>query len=428
MRRLYVQVYATFLGILVVVAGLVILASVLLASRSPEPLPLAGLGAVLQRLVPDPARPASELQAVVTQLGALLHLSLAVQSAEGTLLATAGPPIPTVPWERLPHGGPRWRGPQPTLAVPLPDGRVVVVGVPASYGPRSLPGALGVLAVASALGAYPVVRRLTRRLERLQARVDALGAGDLNARVAVEGRDEVARLAQSFNRAAERIAQLVTAQRTMLAGASHELRSPLARIRLAIELLPTAQRPELRERLSQDIAELDALIGELLLASRLDALEALEHTTEVDLLALLAEEGARTAAEVSGTPVCIQGDPQMLRRLMRNLLENAQRYAADSVVEAAVEPLLPTGARLCVADRGPGVPEEERERIFAPFYRPVGLQRRNDGGVGLGLALVRQIAQHHGGTVRCLPREGGGTCFEVTLSAHSSGTPGGRFT
>ena len=275
--------------------------------------------------------------------------------------------------------------------------------------------ALGLLAVAVAMGAYPLVRRITRRLERLHTRVEALGAGDLTARVEVEGCDEVADLARSFNRAADRIERLVNAQRTMLAGASHELRSPLARMRMAIELLAGADRPELRARLSQDIAELDGLIGELLLASRLDALEHLERTEDVDLLALLAEEGARTGAEVSGEAVCIQGDARMLRRLMRNLLENAQRYAAGSPIEASVVPLPPAGACLRVADRGPGVPEQERERIFEPFYRPTGLRERGDGGVGLGLALVRQIARHHGGDVRCMPRADGGTCFEVDL-------------
>jgi signal transduction histidine kinase len=283
--------------------------------------------------------------------------------------------------------------------------------------------ALSLLALAIALGAYPVVRRLTRRLERLRTRVEALGAGALATRVEVEGHDEVAHLARSFNRAADRIERLVNAQRAMLAGASHELRSPLARMRMAIELLASDNRPELRQRLTQDIAELDELIGELLLASRLDAFEHLERTETVDLLALLAEEGARTAAEVSGTPVCIQGDPRMLRRLMRNLLENARRYAAGAPVEASIMLLQPAGARLCIADRGPGVPEQERERIFEPFYRPAGMHEHRDGGVGLGLALVRQIARHHGGDARCVPRAGGGTCFEVDL--RTGEPPGG---
>lgn len=231
----------------------------------------------------------------------------------------------------------------------------------------------------------------------------------------IEGRDEVATLACSFNRAADRIERLVNAQRSILASASHELRSPLARIRMALELLPGVERPELRLRLSRDIAELDELIDELLLASRLDTMDRLEHPEEVDLLALLAEEGLRTGAEVSGDPICIVGDPRMLRRLMRNLLENARRYAGGSPVEASISPLARDGARLCIADRGPGVPEHECEQIFEPFYRLAGHQEHNNSGVGLGLALVRQIARHHGGDARCRPRDGGGTCFEVDL-------------
>jgi signal transduction histidine kinase len=184
---------------------------------------------------------------------------------------------------------------------------------------------------------------------------------------------------------------------------------------VALELLASEDRPELRERVTKDIAELDELIGELLLASRLDAIERLESQDDVDLLALLAEEAAHTDASVSGEPVVIKGNPRLLRRLIRNLLENAHRYAGGSAVEASVTPTEPSSAILRVSDRGPGVPVEERERIFEPFYRPAGIVKTSDKGVGLGLALVRQIAKHHRGNARCLPREGGGTCFEVTL-------------
>jgi signal transduction histidine kinase len=420
MRRLYLQIYLAFLGVLLLFGVLVMMASLLLPVHPREHLHFDGMGAVLSELLPGPERPVHELQAAVEHLRRLLPVDLAVHSADGTLLAAAGPPLPAPP----PHMASGWlraSGAGPTLALALPDGRRVVARWQRSHRPWGGLGVLGLLALATALGTYPLVRRITRRLERLQTQVEALGAGDLTVRVEVEGRDEVAQLARSFNHAADRIARLVNAQRTMLASASHELRSPLARIRMAIELLPHDVRPELQVRLTHDIAELDTLIGELLLASRLDTLEHLEHTEEIDLLALLAEEGARSTAEVSGTPVCIQGDPRMLRRLLRNLFENAQRYAAGSPIEASVVPLHPSGARLCIADRGPGVPEQERERIFAPFYRPSGMRERGDGGVGLGLALVRQIARHHGGDVRCVPRQGGGTCFEVTLYS----VPGG---
>jgi signal transduction histidine kinase len=280
--------------------------------------------------------------------------------------------------------------------------------------PLGLVLTLGLLAIGVAVGAYPVVRRATRRLERLQASVEALGAGDLAARVTVEGRDEVATLASSFNRSAERIERLVSAHKTLLANASHELRSPLARIRMAVEMLKTDAKPELRTELERDIAELDVLVDEILLASRLDAGPAPDAREDVDFLALAAEECARVDAALDGEPVTVRGEPRLLRRLIRNLLENARRYGAGSPIEVRVGRSAHGGAELRVCDRGPGVPEAERERIFEPFYRPAGARER-EGGVGLGLALVRQIARRHGGDATCLARDGGGSCFAVLL-------------
>lgn len=297
--------------------------------------------------------------------------------------------------------------------------------------PWLLPGSgmvltLLVLFAAVAAGAWPVVRRLTRRLEALKHGVERFGAGELDHRVAVDGRDEVATVAQSFNQAAQRIEDLVRANRSLLANASHELRSPLARLKMALTLMddaPPARRTELRAEIEHDIRELDELVEEVLFSSRLDAAPQIERQP-VDMLGIAAEESARVAAKLAanGLPpgLHVNGEERLLRRALRNLLENARRYGqpaqgadAASSIEMQIE-ATPADVRFIVRDRGPGVPADQRERIFEPFYRLPG-HAEQAGGVGLGLALVRQIAQRHGGSVRCEARLGGGSEFILTV-------------
>jgi signal transduction histidine kinase len=277
---------------------------------------------------------------------------------------------------------------------------------------------LAVLFAAVAAGAWPVVRRLTRRLEALKAGVEAFGAGQLHRRVAEDGRDEVAAVAASFNHAAARIEALLRANQSLLANASHELRSPLARLKMAIAMLDDAapaERARLKREIDTNVAELDALVEEVLLASRLDARGTLEPPQPVALLAVAAEEAARVGATAEGDDLQLPGDERLLRRAVRNLLENARRYAgAEVAVQVRRRP--DGGADVVVADRGPGVPEALRERIFEPFFRMHGHAERA-GGVGLGLSLVRQIAERHGGSARCEPRDGGGSRFVISLPA-----------
>jgi len=274
---------------------------------------------------------------------------------------------------------------------------------------------LAVIALVVAICAYPVVRRLTGRLERLQRSVQVWGEGQLATRVAVEGDDEVARLAASFNVAAARIESLVAAQKSLLANASHELRSPLARIRMAAELMADGAPPAIGAELRRNVAELDALIDEVLLASRLDAdAAAIPCPEELDLTGLVAEECARVDAALEAQPVVMLGEPKLLRRMVRNLLENAVRYGAGAPVEVRLGALDGATLRLDVCDGGPGIPEGERERIFEPFYRIAGASEAA-GGVGLGLSLVRQIARRHGGDAQCLANGARGCCFRVTL-------------
>jgi len=417
MRRLYLQIYLMVLGIIVLFAVIGGISwRVFGPSRDDEHRMISGASNIVARLLPPAGAPSEEQQAALESLASDLDMRLTLRGTDGAVLAHVGEELSAPNAKQFPAGSFHRHDP---FALRLDDGRIVLAAGKRDHDAGIL-AAIAALAAAIALGAYPVVRRITRRVETLRAQVDALGSGDLAARVEVRGKDEIADLAASFNRAAERIERLIAAQRGALAAASHELRSPLARIRMAIELLQGQDGDELRARVGRDVAELDALIGELLLASRLDALEpgeALDRREAVDLLGLAAEECARTGAQCAGDPAMLWGDPALLRRLIRNLLENARRYAGAAPVEVRVQGDAKGRALIAVSDRGPGVPEDERERVFEPFYRRKGASESKDGGVGLGLALVRQIAHHHGGDVRCLAREGGGTTFEVVLES-----------
>ncbi|HEY2624162.1 MAG TPA: HAMP domain-containing sensor histidine kinase [Dyella sp.] len=270
------------------------------------------------------------------------------------------------------------------------------------------------LALTIGAGAYPIVRRLSRRLERLQQAVEALGAGDLTVRVPMEGKDEVGQLALSFNQATERIEKLVGAHKTLLANASHELRTPLARIRLATELMKGSIDPQRRAGLEQDINELDVLIDEILLASRLEAMPEWHATEDIDVLALAAEECARfDDVLLSGEAVVVPGDSRLLRRLIRNLLENAQRHGKPPIELRVSEDR--HMATIVVHDAGELLEGGDHDRLFEPFYRRPGTTY--GVGAGLGLSLVRQIAQHHGGTANCVSTREAGNCFVVTLPA-----------
>ena len=330
------------------------------------------------------------------------------------------------------------RGPE--FLVQMEDGQVLHVHMPRPelrpwMGSMGYVSALCLVALAVALGTYPVVRRLTRRLENLQKSVEAWGDGNLGVRALVEGDDEAAFLAQRFNDAAQRLEALVQArdallesQKSLLANASHELRSPLARLRMGLELLQGGgERDALRQELERNISELDQLIGEILLASRLDAQQAdLGAVERVDLVPLCAEECAHTGARLDcvDAVVQVQGVPKLLRRAVRNLLENASRHGRAPhdgegthgvILELRASPSAsPAVVYLAVMDQGPGVPMEYQQRVFEPFYRLPGVSETG-GGVGLGLALVKAIAERHGGSVRCSNNPQGGARFELTL-------------
>ncbi len=451
MRSLYLRIYLTVLvalALFALVSGWLVQRhfdherELFVASAQER---AAAWGELLQRSLPGADAPTLEQAEALNEWSERLRLPLALDDAQGARIgasdsfqrreAEGGPAARRAQPVRLEDGRTLWilrpslraGGPGMSGAMrrggPPPEGRARPPPL-AWWSGLMPPGGLGIAALllvlfaAIAAGAWPVVRRLTRRLEALKRGVEAFGAGALHQRVAEDGRDEVAALGASFNRAAARIEALLRSHQSLLANASHELRSPLARLKMAVSMIedaPPAQHDALRREIHANIGELDALVDEVLLASRLDAGAAALRQDPVDLLALAAEEAARFHADAVGEALQVLGDEKLLRRALRNLLENAQRYGGAEVA-VRVQRSADGGAELSVCDRGPGVPEAYRERIFEAFFRLPGHAER-EGGVGLGLALVRQIAQAHGGSVRCEPREGGGSCFRLMLSA-----------
>jgi signal transduction histidine kinase len=419
-KRLYLQVYLTVVACLLLVvlsAGAMWRFAV---DSGPASQAFDMAGEVAAAALPAAEAPPEAQQQALDKLAARLHADLALFDAGRKRIAAAGKTL--APPEEARGGG--WHRNSSWRAggwnIHLPDGRMLAVRLPheARHPAWALIAFLSVIALAVALGAYPVVRRITRRLERLQASVEALGSGDLSARVRVSGGDEVARLAASFNRAAARIEELVGSQRVLLesnkrllAHASHELRTPLARIRMGVELLKENADSKRKSELERDVAELDQLIDEILLASRLEAVAEIDRREQVDLLALAAEECARYEdCGLNGEPALVRGDARLLRRMIRNLLENAKRHGKPPVQVDLRR--APDKVELSVCDHGTGVPVAERERLFEPFHRLPGAT----GGAGLGLSLVRQIAERHGGSVRVHANAAGGACITVEIA------------
>ena len=412
--RLYLHIYFAILGIILLFVALTALTFMVFNNDLDDAHKARSVSLITAALLPPADASVSELRSALEHWQQQLNVDLTVTDVQGELIVAAGTPIKRrhhdanrKAWVRVRHG-------TLTAGVELPDGRWVMVGHERPGGPHWIL-VLVLLAVVVGVGAYPLARRITRRLERLRVGVDQLGSGDLHARVTVEGHDEVAQLAGSFNAAVARIEVLVASQNSMLAGASHELRSPLTRLRMALELLDHDARPSLRVQIERDIQELDELIEELLAASRFQvSAPRPDDFTQLDLLVIAAEEGARVGATVNGRSTSFSGEARWLSRMVRNLLENARRHSGGEAVRVHVEPTA-SGARLIVEDDGAGVPVELRERIFEPFFRPAGMREGHDRGVGVGLALVRQIARRHGGDVICEERDGGGSRFVVTL-------------
>jgi signal transduction histidine kinase len=280
------------------------------------------------------------------------------------------------------------------------------------------------LALLLALVIYLWVRPVWRDLKRIDRGVSHFGAGDLATRLEVRKRSALKPLADTFNAMAERMQRLIHSHRELTGAVSHELRTPIARLRFRVDMLAEPLNDSDRERhlnaMRRDIVELEELVSESLSYSRFDR-ERPDLVLETvvlddwlrDLLAEMEEE--LLAVSVSQKPGCdaeVNLDSRLMGRAAKNLLRNAHRHAESRIRLSAFCTENEAGIR--VEDDGAGVPDHERERIFAPFARLDAARDRESGGVGLGLAIVSQIARWHGGRVWVEDSEWGGACFVIS--------------
>ena len=416
-RRLFWKIYLTLLSSLVVVA---ILMGGLwwLLGETPHDRWGAFRIHLTDQLVTEQDNPPGAVNEAVRRLGDEIGTDISLYGNKGELIASRGTPI-TNPAS---IGDPTQR-PHLFMRIDLPDGRAVLVRLkPPGQRLQAILTAILIVAGGVGLAAFPMTARLTRQLESLRSGMARWGRGDVWARVDDSGNDEVAAVARTFNAAASRINVLMTSQKALLANASHELRSPLARLRMAVDLWLNRPEDEGRAEIVRNLAELDLLVEEILLCSRLDhPSSTIGRLDRVDLLGLAAEEAARVGATLKGEPIEVDGSETLLRRLIRNLLENGLQHGR-APVRISVSGHEPGEARIVVSDEGEGIAPDERARVFEPFYRPAGHSEAG-GGWGLGLSLVRQIATRHGGRVMCDAEPEGGSRFVVVLATRNGPRP-----
>ncbi len=294
--------------------------------------------------------------------------------------------------------------------------------------------------VISGIICYLLTRYLTRPIFRLRTAARELASGNLSARAdsrMERRRDEFGELVRDFNLMAERIEAVLISQRQLISDISHELRSPLARLSVALGLARQragASAAGALDRIEREAERLNELIGKLLTLARMQAANQPPEGMDVDLQELLAEVAAdasfeaqehnRTARVVSSHACHTQGSPELLRSAVENVVRNAVRYTAEHTeVELSLncsgDGAGQHWAEITVRDHGPGVPEAELANMFRPFYRIASARERQTGGVGLGLAIADRAVQLHGGSVQAKNLPGGGLQVQIRLPARA---------
>lgn len=306
--------------------------------------------------------------------------------------------------------------------VDIPDANQNIrIGIPSSHISAQPPLALLLLltvgSLATLMTAVALVRHLTNPLERLSHAAHLIGSGEWPKPIPESGPVELAAVTRSFNDMVIQVQELLANRTTLLAGISHDLRTPLARIQLALEMLSPKAEPDLIKGIRSDVDQMNCLIGQFLEVSR--GLEQGEKQS-VDIPAMLEELAncaRRSGADVRWQPEapCYYTiNPLALRRIVVNLLENAVRYSSGKPVTLTYS-CASTGITIRILDLGPGIPEEQLEAVFRPFHRLEQSRNSATGGSGLGLSIARQLAASYGLSIQLRNQPTGGIEAVVTL-------------
>ena len=379
-------------------------------------------------------------------------LFASVHRWDGTLVAGSGAdPLPAEERDRLEREGRALSG---ASCFPGPCAEVYRLGEPgaavgyvvlAPVERRALGGflplALSVLGLAVAsllLGVW-----ITGPLQRLAQAARALGAGDLTARTGMKRRDELGQVAQAFDEMAERLVATLRGQTELIANVAHELRTPLARIRVALDLADDGDAEVARSSLAEigeDLGELEQLVADVLASARLELAGTTAtasgapplHLAPLDLAPILASAAERlhhrhpgrwVEVDVPAVLPHVDGDGALLRRVVENLLDNARKYSPEAAPIRLSAAATERRVIVKVADHGHGIAPEDLARLFTPFFRTDRSRTRGTGGVGLGLSLSRRIAEAHRGSLEVRSEVGVGSTFTLSLPAGMPSPP-----
>ncbi|OGG98407.1 MAG: hypothetical protein A2508_05705 [Candidatus Lambdaproteobacteria bacterium RIFOXYD12_FULL_49_8] len=262
---------------------------------------------------------------------------------------------------------------------------------------------------------YIGLRRIFRPLHLLSAGVKQVASGNLDVQIQVNSHDELGHLSQAFNQMTSEVKKNLHSKEQLLYNVSHELRSPLTRIKLSLEFLPPSKR---RDEIGEEVDQMEAMIDELLESARLESAYGVLAKQRVELGLLLSDLAHKETHPVQikqTEPIFIQADPRRLERLLSNLIGNAVKHSPQEVpVEVS---LSQSGleVKISIEDQGPGIPEEDRPFLFEPFYRVDKSRNQRTGGYGLGLSLAQQIAEAHGGQITIEEKPTPGSRFVLRL-------------